>query len=135
MKIILLISSVIILWQNGCDTKQTPEQQQPPQQQQPKQQPQPRITHKFELVPYTNGDIAIDQTTGQKCRTWDWACGCYSAIFDNYNKKTEKLTPGSAAYVKASEEFTRQLAKCDESPMHGVRCDAIQNLPTCESLK
>ena len=125
-----LCAMLLVCVLSSCSTEQNP-----PPQPQPKPVEQPRIVHTFEPLPYTGGNLAIDRATGQKCRTWDWQCGCYSNIQEDFNKKSANLRIGTDAYSKLASERDRELARCAESEWYGMRCDGIDALPTCDSLR
>ena len=118
---------------SGCKEWQT--SQQPQQPQRPPVVEHQRVVHTFEPLPYTGGNLAFDRTTGQKCRTWDWMCGCYSAILHDFNSKTAHLDHDSSAYLQLSLREDKDLDKCDDSVVNGMRCEDAKDLPTCESLQ
>ena len=98
MKTILAIAALTaILSHTACDQK--------PVQAQAKPEQSP-ITHHFEPLDYTGGNLAIDAATGQKCRTWVWECAPH---------KGEIVVPYNA-------------------PIYGMYCRDIVNMPTCDQI-
>lgn len=135
----ILCAILLILLLSGCETEQTSHHQPQQQTATPKSfvpdAERPHIVHTFEILPYTGGNLAIDRATGQKCRTWDWACGCYTTIMEAFNKRTAKLAVSSDAYLRLALQRDRQLDQCNDRSMYGMRCDIIGTLPTCDSLR
>ena len=123
-----LCATLLICLLSGCMTQQNP----PPQQ---KPVEQPRIAHTFEPLPYTRGDLAMDRATGQKCRTWDFECGCYSNIRNDFDKKSANLKVGTEAYSQLESKRDKELVQCAESQWYGMRCDGIDALPLCDTLQ
>jgi hypothetical protein len=121
----MLCVAILVCVLVGCDTEQhQPQPQQPsPQAQQPVA---PKKVHSFKPLPYTGGDLALDESTGQKCRTWDWNCGCYS-------RASDKLAKSDTSY-EASQRYLKEIDACDGSSLYGMRCDAIGSIPTCDKL-
>lgn len=87
----------------GCDQL---EQNASPKKAQPEQQ---RITHHFEPVAKSNGNLAVDTATGRMCKTWDWEC--------------------------TNRDFKNPYTgKWQEAQSYGMACSAIDTMPTCEQL-
>ena len=66
--------------------------------------------HHFDPITRAEGNLAVDTTTGQMCKTWDWVC------------------PDGDTYYNA---YTKKLV---DKSSYGVSCPAIRMMPTCESL-
>lgn len=106
-------------------------------------QPKPaRTVHVFKPLPLTDGNLAFDETTGQKCRTWSWVCGCYSAAKQQADKDTADYTTqpikdeDKKKILKDIEDtYIRDLGQCNEAHTYGMRCDAIGSIPICDSVK
>src|SRR5690349_8382447 len=69
---------LVMLVSVGCDqlqsdTNNSNTKQQQQQQQQP-QPPPPRREHHFDPIARSEGNLAVDTTTGQMCKTWAWVC-------------------------------------------------------------
>ena len=118
---------------SGCETEQRSQQQQPPQ---PQPVAQPHVVHTFAPLPYTGGNLAIDNSTGQKCRTWDWSCGCYSKATEAYDRATKAVESNdSDQSLKAAREGDKLWDQCEKTMIYGMACADIRELPTCVGLQ
>jgi hypothetical protein len=101
--LVAVILLITLIWV-GCDQLQsdtnTKQQQQQPQ----------RREHHFDPIAQSDGSLAVDTTTGQMCKTWQWVCG-----------------NGDTSY----NEFTK---KYQDNMSYGITCSAIRDMPTCESI-
>jgi hypothetical protein len=106
MKSILagILALVLTFGLTACD--------QPPVQAQAQPKPQPaKVAHHFEPIPNTRGDLAIDTATGLKCKTWEWGC----TLPESFND-------------------TQGLDRWNKTPIYGMSCGDLIDLPSCEKL-
>jgi hypothetical protein len=131
----LIMSLLMSLSLVGCDelAQQLGGKQQSQQQSQPDKAPEkPHVVHAFQPLAYTGGDLAIDQTTGQKCRTWEFGCECYYTIISDYSKRSMKQH-GEIGRLTA-ERYKQKVEQCNKRLLYGMACEDIENLPTCNEF-
>ena len=72
-------------------------------------QESPRREHHFDPIARSEGNLAVDTTTGQMCKTWEWGCVQGDTLYNPYTKRLQ-------------DRFS-----------YGITCSAIRMMPTCET--
>ena len=101
----IALQLLLVLVLTGCDQLQTDSNTA-----KANTTPQARREHHFDPIARSEGNLAVDTTTGQMCRTWEWVCADGDTFYNRYTKKYQ------------------------DKMNDGISCSAIRDMPTCESI-